>query len=30
MFPDNVGRLIIDGVADAEDYYKTLWSLNLQ
>ncbi|THH30474.1 hypothetical protein EUX98_g3728 [Antrodiella citrinella] len=29
MFPDNVGRLIIDGVVDSPDYYKTLWSRNL-
>ncbi|GJE90064.1 alpha/beta hydrolase [Phanerochaete sordida] len=29
MFPDNVGRLIIDGVADAENYYAGLWSNNL-
>ncbi|GJE90062.1 alpha/beta hydrolase [Phanerochaete sordida] len=29
MFPDNVGRLIIDGVVDAENYYAGLWSNNL-
>ncbi|KAF8646017.1 hypothetical protein AX16_007442 [Volvariella volvacea WC 439] len=29
MFPGNVGRLIIDGVADVEDYYAALWSNNL-
>lgn len=30
MFPDNVGRLIIDGVADAPDYYKTQWAISLR
>ncbi|THH28198.1 hypothetical protein EUX98_g5998 [Antrodiella citrinella] len=29
MFPENVGRLIIDGVVDSPDYYKALWSRNL-
>ncbi|KAJ7174376.1 TAP-like protein-domain-containing protein [Mycena filopes] len=29
MFPDNVGRLVIDGVADVENYYATEWSNNL-
>ncbi|EKM58438.1 uncharacterized protein PHACADRAFT_252753, partial [Phanerochaete carnosa HHB-10118-sp] len=29
MFPNHVERLIIDGVADAEDYYSGLWSNNL-
>ncbi|KAJ3539136.1 hypothetical protein NM688_g6410 [Phlebia brevispora] len=29
MFPDNVGRMVIDGVEDAENYYATLWSNNL-
>lgn len=29
IFPDNVGRIIIDGVVDAEDYYSTSWTLNL-
>ncbi|GJE96257.1 alpha/beta hydrolase [Phanerochaete sordida] len=29
MFPDNVGRLIIDGVVDADDYYAGSWSNNL-
>ncbi|PPQ95837.1 hypothetical protein CVT26_015967 [Gymnopilus dilepis] len=29
LFPDNVGRLVIDGVVDSEDYYATLWSKNL-
>ncbi|TDL14553.1 alpha/beta-hydrolase, partial [Rickenella mellea] len=30
MFPDNVERLIIDGVVDSENYYGTLWSNNLR
>jgi pimeloyl-ACP methyl ester carboxylesterase len=29
LFPDNVGRLILDGVVDAEDYYHNGWSTNL-
>ncbi|KAF9029165.1 hypothetical protein BDZ89DRAFT_1038704 [Hymenopellis radicata] len=29
MLPDKVGRLIIDGVCDSDDYYATLWSKNL-
>ncbi|KAF8994596.1 TAP-like protein-domain-containing protein [Cyathus striatus] len=29
MFPDNVERLIIDGVVDSENYFATLWSNNL-
>ncbi|KAJ6487393.1 Alpha/Beta hydrolase protein [Mycena vitilis] len=29
MFPENVGRIVIDGVADAEDYFATAWSDNL-
>ncbi|KAF8994597.1 TAP-like protein-domain-containing protein [Cyathus striatus] len=29
IFPDNVGRVIIDGVVDAENYFATLWSNNL-
>ncbi|KAF8876145.1 alpha/beta hydrolase fold-domain-containing protein [Infundibulicybe gibba] len=29
MFPDKVERLVIDGVADAENYYSTLWNNNL-
>ncbi|TCD60883.1 hypothetical protein EIP91_009374 [Steccherinum ochraceum] len=29
MFPDHVGRLVIDGVMDAENYYAALWSTNL-
>ncbi|EJC98519.1 uncharacterized protein FOMMEDRAFT_171120 [Fomitiporia mediterranea MF3/22] len=26
MFPDKVGRLVIDGVVDSEEYYKGNWS----
>ncbi|KAJ6485610.1 TAP-like protein-domain-containing protein [Mycena sanguinolenta] len=29
MFPQNVGRLVIDGVADSENYFATKWSNNL-
>ncbi|KAF2178029.1 alpha/beta-hydrolase [Zopfia rhizophila CBS 207.26] len=29
LYPDRVGRLILDGVADAEDYYAGLWKSNL-
>ncbi|KAJ7806551.1 TAP-like protein-domain-containing protein [Mycena olivaceomarginata] len=29
MFPDNVGRLVIDGVADSENYFATEWNNNL-
>jgi pimeloyl-ACP methyl ester carboxylesterase len=29
MFPNNVGRLIIDGVMDTKNYYDTLWDKNL-
>ncbi|KAF9498353.1 alpha/beta-hydrolase [Pleurotus eryngii] len=29
LFPDHVGRMVLDGVIDAEDYYATLWSNNL-
>ncbi|KAF7364685.1 Abhydrolase-4 domain-containing protein [Mycena venus] len=29
MFPDNVERLVIDGVVDSENYYATEWSNNL-
>ncbi|KAI9684587.1 MAG: hypothetical protein M1822_005675 [Bathelium mastoideum] len=29
MFPDRVERLILDGVVDAPDYLKTLWTDNL-
>ncbi|THU83797.1 alpha/beta-hydrolase [Dendrothele bispora CBS 962.96] len=30
MFPDKVERLVIDGVADAEDYYETGWRTSLR
>lgn len=30
MFPDRVGRVIVDGVVDAEDYKKALWYDNLE
>lgn len=29
MFPDRVGRLVVDGVVDAVDYTKALWYDNL-
>jgi pimeloyl-ACP methyl ester carboxylesterase len=29
LFPNNVGRLILDGVIDAEDYYRNGWRENL-
>ncbi|KLO05806.1 alpha/beta-hydrolase [Schizopora paradoxa] len=29
MFPDNVGRVVLDGVVDSENYYAGLWSNNL-
>lgn len=29
LFPDYVGRLILDGVLDAEDYYNNGWKTNL-
>ncbi|KAJ7031110.1 TAP-like protein-domain-containing protein [Mycena alexandri] len=29
MFPDNVGRLVIDGVVDSENYFAVEWSNNL-
>lgn len=29
LFPANVGRLILDGVVDAEDYYTNGWKTNL-
>jgi pimeloyl-ACP methyl ester carboxylesterase len=29
LFPEYVGRLILDGVVDAEDYYHNAWSANL-
>jgi len=29
MFPEHIGRLVIDGVMRADNYYATEWSLNL-
>ena len=29
LFPDRVGRIIVDGVVDGEDYYKGEWRTNL-
>jgi len=29
MYPDNVGRLVVDGVVDADEYYSTRWATNL-
>ncbi|EJD44705.1 hypothetical protein AURDEDRAFT_166193 [Auricularia subglabra TFB-10046 SS5] len=29
MFPDNVGRVIVDGVVDTENYYSAAWDNNL-
>jgi hypothetical protein len=29
MFPNNVERIVLDGVADVPDYYDTEWSKNL-
>ncbi|KZS95703.1 alpha/beta-hydrolase [Sistotremastrum niveocremeum HHB9708] len=29
MFPDNIERLIVDGVVDTVNYYKAAWSNNL-
>ncbi|KAJ2923798.1 hypothetical protein H1R20_g13300, partial [Candolleomyces eurysporus] len=29
MYPDNIERLVIDGVMDSEDYYATGWLTNL-
>ncbi|KAG5716887.1 putative hydrolase [Termitomyces sp. T112] len=29
MFPNNIERMVIDGVVDIENYYQTLWSTNL-
>ncbi|PPR04800.1 hypothetical protein CVT26_012973 [Gymnopilus dilepis] len=29
LFPDKIERMVIDGVADSENYYATLWSNNL-
>ncbi|KAG8844400.1 hypothetical protein FRB91_002625 [Serendipita sp. 411] len=30
LYPEHVGRLVVDGVVDAEDYYAGLWSTNLR
>ncbi|KAF2401920.1 hypothetical protein EJ06DRAFT_367904 [Trichodelitschia bisporula] len=30
MYPERVGRLVLDGVVDSEDYYSTGWLKNLQ
>lgn len=30
MYPDNVERLVIDGVMDSKDYYSTTWLTNLE
>lgn len=30
MFPERVGRVILDGVVDADDYVATGWTTNLQ
>lgn len=30
LYPDNVGRIIVDGVVDAEDYYSGTWGSNLR
>ncbi|OCT54899.1 proteinase [Cladophialophora carrionii] len=30
MFPDRIGRMILDGVVDADDYAATGWTTNLQ
>ncbi|KAI5122028.1 hypothetical protein M0805_008019 [Coniferiporia weirii] len=30
LFPDNVGRVVIDGVVDSENYFADLWSNNLR
>ncbi|KAJ8508854.1 hypothetical protein ONZ45_g8924 [Pleurotus djamor] len=29
MFPDRIGRMMLDGVMDAEDYYNLQWRSNL-
>jgi hypothetical protein len=29
MFPDNVGRLVIDGVVSPQDYYTGEWTKTL-
>ncbi|KAL5520071.1 hypothetical protein ACEPAG_1731 [Sanghuangporus baumii] len=30
MFPDKIGRIVLDGVLDMEDYYNGTWAKNLQ
>lgn len=30
MFPDNIERLVVDGVCDTYNYYETRWSNNLR
>ncbi|KAF2146852.1 uncharacterized protein K452DRAFT_263019 [Aplosporella prunicola CBS 121167] len=30
MYPDRVGKLVLDGVVDANNYMKALWSNNLE
>ena len=30
MFPDRVGRVVVDGVVCADDYYETKWTRNLE
>ncbi|KAF2794937.1 hypothetical protein K505DRAFT_303100 [Melanomma pulvis-pyrius CBS 109.77] len=29
LFPDRIGRMILDGVVDGEDYYQGKWAANL-
>ena len=29
LFPDRIGRMILDGVVDSEDYYQGKWEANL-
>jgi pimeloyl-ACP methyl ester carboxylesterase len=29
IFPNRVGRIVVDGIVDAEDYYEGKWSANL-
>ena len=29
LFPNRVGRIVVDGIVDAEDYYEGKWSANL-
>ncbi|KAI1626930.1 TAP-like protein-domain-containing protein [Exophiala viscosa] len=30
MFPERIGRMVLDGVVDADDYSETGWTTNLQ